>query len=134
MSKWKTFAVAAMVVAGIALKNEEEIKDGVNKVKTWFKKKLEKDRNEDATNESGTKKNGIEVPDEFLCPLTGEIMNDPVVSPYGNVFERAEIEKYLKIQDLCPLTGKPLKISQLTPSLTTREAIRKFKIECTNTI
>ena len=134
MSKWKTFAVAAMVVAGIALKNEEEIKDGVDKVKTWFKKKLKKDRNEDENNEPGAKKKGIEVPDQFLCQLTGEIMDDPVVSPYGNVFERDKIEKFLKIQEVCPLTGKPLKISQLTPSLTTREAIRIFKIECTNAI
>ena len=36
----------------------------------------------------------METPDEFLCPITYEVMRDPVVASDGHSYERAAIEHY----------------------------------------
>ncbi len=36
-----------------------------------------------------------QVPDKYLCKLTGEIMTDPVIACDGHVYERAAIQQYL---------------------------------------
>eukprot|EP00980_Cylindrotheca_fusiformis_P018320 scaffold5975_cov99-Cylindrotheca_fusiformis.AAC.5 len=53
-------------------------------------------------------------PDEFVCPLTKEMMSDPVMSRYGHHFERNAILKWLNDGNThCPLTGNPLRLSNL---------------------
>lgn len=53
-------------------------------------------------------------PDEDLnCPITQEFMVDPVITPYGHVFERVALEQSLQRKQECPLTRKPLKIEDL---------------------
>jgi hypothetical protein len=137
MSNWKKLALAAVVAAGLALNNEEEIKSGFSKAKSWVKEKLKKrseNHPKEKDEESSNQKSKFSIPDHFLCPLTGELMQDPVITPEGICFERSEIEKYLKIQEVCPLTGKPLTTGDLTPSVTLRLSIKKFKETCMNTI
>eukprot|EP00331_Platyophrya_macrostoma_P014543 CAMPEP_0176416634 /NCGR_PEP_ID=MMETSP0127-20121128/6452_1 /TAXON_ID=938130 /ORGANISM="Platyophrya macrostoma, Strain WH" /LENGTH=609 /DNA_ID=CAMNT_0017796725 /DNA_START=42 /DNA_END=1871 /DNA_ORIENTATION=+ len=54
------------------------------------------------------------VPPEFLCALSGNMMKNPMLSPYGQVFDRETIEMWLKQQGpVCPITGKPLSMDQL---------------------
>ncbi len=51
-------------------------------------------KNENAT---GTDKEKIvEVPHEFLCPITHLIMVDPVSAEDGQTYEREAIEKWFK--------------------------------------
>ena len=53
-------------------------------------------------------------PSKYLCPLTGTIMTDPVLSIHGTVFERRAILKWIDMgNSLCPMTGKPLSIKDL---------------------
>ncbi|GAQ85324.1 hypothetical protein KFL_002290150 [Klebsormidium nitens] len=42
-------------------------------------------------------------PERFLCPLTQDIMSDPVIVTSGRVYERSAIERWLKDHDTCPL-------------------------------
>lgn len=50
-----------------------------------------------------------DMPREFLCNLTQKQLNDPVKTPYGNVYERSVILDWFKNQGhLCPMTGKHL--------------------------
>eukprot|EP01084_Bolivina_argentea_P114742 204225_1 len=42
-------------------------------------------------------KNNIEIPKEYLCPITKQIMQDPVMAFDGHSYERNAIESYLKI-------------------------------------
>ena len=52
----------------------------------------------------------IVIPDEFLCPITGEIMMDPVnVCAEGHIFERAAINQWSQQgRNNCPTCRTPL--------------------------
>ena len=43
---------------------------------------------------------------EFVCPLTQEIMSDPVVAGDGQTYEHSAIERYLTQSQQSPITGK----------------------------
>ena len=48
------------------------------------------------------------VPFEYKCPITAEIMEDPVVIADGKTYERAAIEQWLARSNLSPMTGGQL--------------------------
>ena len=49
------------------------------------------------------------IPDEFLCPITGEIMVDPVnVCAEGHIFERSAINQWSLTRNNCPTCRTPL--------------------------
>ena len=51
---------------------------------------------------------------EFVCALNGHTMKCPVTSPYGHTFEKETIEQWIRQQgSICPITGKPLSLSDL---------------------
>jgi hypothetical protein len=43
-----------------------------------------------------------ERPDEHFCPITTEVMRDPVMIGCGDTFERSAIEEWFKGHDTCP--------------------------------
>jgi hypothetical protein len=67
------------------------------------------------------------VPEEFLCPIAAEIMDDPVVTGDGQTYERAAVEKWLINSHLSPLTGKRLDHKLLIPNVLVRRQIREFR-------
>ncbi len=69
---------------------------------------------------------GAKVPAAFLCPISLDIMNDPVVASDGFMYERDQIEKWLKNNNRSPMTGDQLSSKQLTPSHTLKSMIREF--------
>lgn len=50
----------------------------------------------------------IQIPAEFICPLTNALMADPVATADGAVYERAAIGQWLKKHDTNPITQRPL--------------------------
>ncbi|KJE88567.1 hypothetical protein CAOG_00206 [Capsaspora owczarzaki ATCC 30864] len=64
-----------------------------------------------------------EVLEAFNCPITQEVMSDPVSTPYGHCFERDAIERWLQTHKTCPMTKKPLTQAQLFPNYTVKAAI-----------
>ncbi|CAA3021765.1 E3 ubiquitin- ligase PUB23-like [Olea europaea subsp. europaea] len=72
--------------------------------------------------------NEIEVPPYFLCPITLEIMKDPVTLSTGITYDRESIEKWLFSQknDTCPVTKQILVDSELTPNVTLRRVIQSW--------
>ena len=48
------------------------------------------------------------VPEVFFCPITHELMRDPVSTVDGLTYERSAIETWLATNDTSPLTGKQL--------------------------
>jgi len=52
----------------------------------------------------------------FVCPITMLPIEVPVVTPQGNIFEKATIEKWATIHQTCPLTKQPLDISDIKPA------------------
>ncbi|XP_051147172.1 U-box domain-containing protein 43-like [Andrographis paniculata] len=65
----------------------------------------------------------------FYCPITNEVMVDPVETPSGHTFERSAIEKWLSEskEPLCPFTSNPLDTSMLRPNKTLRQSIEEWK-------
>lgn len=58
---------------------------------------------------------GGEPPNEFLCPITQEIMEHPVSAEDGHVYERAAIEQWLSVKQTSPSTNMEMG-SKLTPA------------------
>ncbi|CAH2056851.1 unnamed protein product [Thlaspi arvense] len=71
----------------------------------------------------------IEVPPYFLCPVSLEIMKDPVTLSTGITYDRESIEKWIfsEKNTTCPVTKQPLKPdSELTPNHTLRRLIQSW--------
>lgn len=59
----------------------------------------------------------VETNQSFLCALTGNVMKNPVSSPYGHTFEKEDILRWLEQNgSVCPITGKSLTADQLKPN------------------
>ncbi|XP_068669731.1 U-box domain-containing protein 44-like [Aristolochia californica] len=64
----------------------------------------------------------------FSCPITGEVMVDPVETSSGQTFERDAIKKWLTDgHTTCPLTMIPLNRDILRPNITLRKSIEEWK-------
>ena len=67
-----------------------------------------------------------DVPDEYVCPITAEIMSDPVCLSDGFTYERAAIAQWLESHNTSPRTGAKLETKMLFPCTSLRILIRKF--------
>lgn len=58
----------------------------------------------------------FDVPEEFYCPISGELMVDPVSEPMhkgGHTYERCNIIKWLETKQTSPMTNNDLTIDEL---------------------
>ncbi|KAK4848283.1 hypothetical protein QYF36_011240 [Acer negundo] len=70
----------------------------------------------------------LEPLQSFYCPITREVMVDPVETSSGQTFERSAIEKWFSAGNkLCPLTMTLLDTSILRPNKTLRQSIEEWK-------
>ena len=67
-----------------------------------------------------------EVPEDYICPITTEIMTDPVSALDGFTYERAAITEWLRTKDTSPKTGTKLESKALIPNHSLRSMIRAF--------
>ncbi len=63
----------------------------------------------------------------FECPITRQIIKDPVVDPDGHSYERNAIEKWVRDFGTSPLTRKTLSLNMLTPNRKLKDAIDFFR-------
>uniref|UniRef100_A0A7N0T317 U-box domain-containing protein n=1 Tax=Kalanchoe fedtschenkoi TaxID=63787 RepID=A0A7N0T317_KALFE len=71
----------------------------------------------------------IDVPLHFLCPISLQLMTDPVIVPTGITYDRDSIEKWLFLfkNTTCPVTKQPLRLcSALTPNHTLGRLIHSW--------
>ena len=69
------------------------------------------------------------VPFEYKCPITAEIMEDPVVIADGKTYERAAIEQWLQDKDTSPSTGAELPHTIVVPNQALKIIIRGWEEE-----
>lgn len=68
------------------------------------------------------------IPDEFLCPITRELMREPVTAADGYSYEREAIESWINTKNRSsPMTNLPLLTTLLIPSHTLKMAIERWK-------
>lgn len=68
-----------------------------------------------------------EAPEEFLDPITHEVMEKPVITAHGNTYEHSSIAKWLEGHDTDPLTNVVLPHKDLTPNNVLRSMILRFR-------
>ena len=66
-----------------------------------------------------------EIP-AFICPLSKEIFQDPVIISDGHSYEREAIIQWFKTHSVSPLTGLPLPSRTLIPNHALKQAIHHF--------
>ncbi|KAH8057424.1 ubiquitin-protein transferase [Aureococcus anophagefferens] len=65
------------------------------------------------------------VPEEFLCPISMEIMTDPVIAADGHTYERRAIEAWFGRAHTSPTTNAPLPHLNLIPAHTIKSLIQR---------
>lgn len=69
----------------------------------------------------------VTSPEEFRCPLSKELMRDPVIVANGQTYDRPFIQKWLKSGNrTCPRTQQVLTHTILTPNQLIREMIQQW--------
>ncbi|KAF7818857.1 E3 ubiquitin-protein ligase PUB24-like [Senna tora] len=71
----------------------------------------------------------VEIPQYFICPISLQIMKDPVTAITGITYDRDSIERWLFTNNntICPVTKQPLPLdSDLTPNHTLRRLIQAW--------
>ena len=68
------------------------------------------------------------VPDAYTCPITRELMREPVVCADGHTYEKAAIEAwFLEDKSTSPKTGLALDSKHLVPNFAIRSAIDELR-------
>ncbi len=63
---------------------------------------------------------------EFLCPITGDFMKEPVITDAGHSYERIAIERWFTKNNTDPKTNQLLQSKKLIPNHNLRIAIDEF--------
>ena len=69
------------------------------------------------------------IPREFICPLTEQMINVPVVNQYGNSYEEEKYRSYVALHNKDPLTGKAIVNSNLYTNYSLIDAIDDFLLK-----
>ncbi|XP_047325153.1 U-box domain-containing protein 15-like [Impatiens glandulifera] len=77
--------------------------------------------------ETLSKSASLQIPNEFLCPISLEIMMDPVIVATGQTYERESIQKWLDTDHkTCPKTGLVLAHQFLVPNFALKNIISQW--------
>ena len=68
----------------------------------------------------------VTIPDHFICPISLEIMQEPVICTDGNTYEKREIERWLATHDTSPKTNMVLHNKTLISNFAIKSGIQKF--------
>lgn len=68
----------------------------------------------------------VPLPQEYICPLTLDVMSEPLLSKEGHNYEREAILSWIAEHGTSPLTREPLRPSQLVRNRILEAKIRFF--------
>jgi hypothetical protein len=80
-----------------------------------------------SSQELETEDDAAAILNEFRCPLTLEIMEDPVMTRLGHSYERNALFLWLQKNQVCPLTRNPLKLSDIITNKALKGKIQEWK-------
>ncbi|KAJ0726159.1 putative U box domain, armadillo-like helical, Zinc finger, RING/FYVE/PHD-type [Helianthus annuus] len=81
---------------------------------------------EDAVNNVEENKKPV-IPDDFLCPISLELIRDPVIVSTGQTYERSYIQRWINCGNTtCPKTRQKLQNLILTPNHVLRSLITQW--------
>ncbi|CAA0328850.1 unnamed protein product [Arabidopsis thaliana] len=69
----------------------------------------------------------LTIPEDFLCPISLELMKDPAIVSTGQTYERSFIQRWIDCGNLsCPKTQQKLENFTLTPNYVLRSLISQW--------
>ena len=74
-------------------------------------------------------RNHLEINLRYFCPITQQVMVDPVFTSDGYTYEREAISIWLQANNISPMTGLVLEGKKLTPNLDKRSEIQEWLID-----
>ncbi|KAF8357096.1 hypothetical protein PRIPAC_92091 [Pristionchus pacificus] len=73
---------------------------------------------------------GEEIPDYLCRTISFKLLEDPVITPSGITYDRADMREHLqRVSHFDSVTRAPLKEDQLIPNLAMREVVDNFLSE-----
>ena len=69
----------------------------------------------------------LRYPEELCCPISRELMEDPVIAEDGRTYERSLIERSLELKQESPLTKQPIQNLALYPNQDKKSAVVEYK-------
>jgi len=67
------------------------------------------------------------VPDDFYDPITGMLMTNPVITPFGHSFDESALRQWHNINPICPITRNPFEIGRIRPNFALKNSIEQIK-------
>lgn len=67
-----------------------------------------------------------DIPDHLLCPITSEMMADPVIAEDGHTYERAALMSWIERNPTSPMTREPIG-QMVIPNRGIKAAIEEYK-------
>lgn len=69
----------------------------------------------------------IDCPDYMCCAVDGKVMVNPIKSPYGHLFEKKTLERWIaNCGSVCPISAKPLRLEECVPDAEMKKKIVQF--------
>ncbi|KAL8241862.1 hypothetical protein R6Q59_012164 [Mikania micrantha] len=110
--------------------SKENISNGYNQNETVYQ--LEPSKNSSETSsllDENKKLDAPAIPVDFLCPISLELMRDPVIVSTGQTYERSYIQRWIDCGNTtCPKTQQKLQNITLTPNYVLRSLITQWCI------
>lgn len=76
---------------------------------------------------TGGEKGTPQAPSSFYCPISMELMSEPVMVATGHTYDKECIERWLaQGHRTCPVTGQRLRHLELVPNFALRNAIQEW--------
>lgn len=76
---------------------------------------------------AGSEAAELAVPTHFRCPISLDLMRDPVTAPTGITYDRESVEGWLaRGHGMCPVTGRPVRLGDLVPNHVMRRMIQDW--------
>jgi hypothetical protein len=70
-----------------------------------------------------------DIPHRMMCPITHELMRDPVLSRTGHSYERGAIVPWIAKHNSCPLTRQNLRLADLITNHNLRVEIQNWQMQ-----
>ncbi|XP_055817545.1 U-box domain-containing protein 21-like [Solanum dulcamara] len=75
----------------------------------------------------------LTIPSHFLCPISLDLMKDPVTLCTGISYDRENIEKWIEARNsTCPVTNQPLRNFDIIPNHAIRKMIQDWCVDNKN--
>lgn len=73
--------------------------------------------------------NNTNISQSYLCPITHQLINDPVIDNEGNSYEKNAILEWLARNNTSPITRNPLAATDLSPNRVLKDLIDEYKLQ-----